>query len=108
RSRARQALAAERLYADHGADHVAVDVGVADPQPLMNPSRGSVDARVYAKRQPVADIVDGIDHLLQAGIVVTNDMQDRPKHLAFEHVDAGDLEHPRCKVMTAWPITVRF
>src|SRR5438128_950114 len=31
---ARQAMSAERLYADHGADHVAVDIDVADRQPV--------------------------------------------------------------------------
>src|ERR1700704_3967699 len=32
-ARAGKAVAAERLHADHGADHVAVDVDVADGEP---------------------------------------------------------------------------
>ena len=33
-SGARQALSAERLHADHGADHVAIDIDVADARTL--------------------------------------------------------------------------
>ena len=33
RAGAGQALAAEGLHPDHGADHVAVDIDIADPDP---------------------------------------------------------------------------
>ena len=42
---ARQALAAERLHADHRADLVAVDVDVAHLRPRHDPVDGLVDAR---------------------------------------------------------------
>src|SRR5690242_12698952 len=42
-ARAGEALAAERLHADHGADHVAVHVGVADAQALDDVTHLAVD-----------------------------------------------------------------
>jgi hypothetical protein len=53
-----QALAAERLHADHRADLVAVDVDVADLRPRDDAVDGFVDARVDAQGQAVAGGVD--------------------------------------------------
>ena len=55
---ARQALAAERLHADHRADHVAVDVDVAGPDARGDVRDGLVDAGVQAEGQAVAGGVD--------------------------------------------------
>src|ERR1700749_5075320 len=51
---ARQSVAAERLHADHGADHVAVDIDVTDWKPVDHGLDGVVDARVNSERQSVA------------------------------------------------------
>src|SRR6185437_5632684 len=51
---AREALAAERLHADDGADHVAIDVAIADRQPRMDRAYSLVDAAMDAKRQAEA------------------------------------------------------
>jgi len=55
---ARQAMAAERLHPDHRADHVAVDVDVADLQSGNHVLDGIVDPRVNAEGQPVAGARD--------------------------------------------------
>src|SRR6185437_4323455 len=49
-----QAVAAERLHADHGADHVAIDVDVADLKAVDRVLDGVVDPRMNAEGQPVA------------------------------------------------------
>src|SRR5260221_14775807 len=51
---ARQALAAEGLHADDGADHVAVDVEVADPHPTLDRAHPLVHAAVDAEGEAVA------------------------------------------------------
>src|SRR5579875_1515985 len=47
--RARQPAAAERLHADHGTNHVAVDVDIPVPKPGSDARRGRVNARVDAE-----------------------------------------------------------
>src|SRR5882724_493826 len=64
-ARAREALAAEGLHAHDGADHVAVDVRVAHPQPLMDVAHGGVDAAVDAEGEAVAGRVDRLQHPIQ-------------------------------------------
>src|SRR5437764_13538387 len=58
RTRAGQSVAAERLHADHSADHVAVDIDVADGNPVDHRLDRIVDARMNAERQPVAGTFD--------------------------------------------------
>jgi hypothetical protein len=50
------------LAAHHRADLVAVDIGVADRQPLGDPLHAVVDAGVQAKGQPIAGGIDRLDH----------------------------------------------
>src|SRR4029077_13735315 len=47
-----QAFAAERLHADHGSDHVAVDVDVPDARAEPDVLGAGIDALVHAQRQP--------------------------------------------------------
>jgi hypothetical protein len=49
-----EALAAKRLHADEGADHVAVDIAVADPKPREDVAHGFVDPVVDAEGEAVA------------------------------------------------------
>ena len=50
-SSARQSAAAERLRADYGADHIAVDVDIPVRQPRSDLLAGQIDPRMHAKRQ---------------------------------------------------------
>ena len=47
-------MPAERLHPDHRANHVAVDIDVADGKPADHLFDRIVDAGVNAERQPVA------------------------------------------------------
>ena len=55
-----QAMAAERLHADHGADHVAVDVDVADREPVDHMPRScrrcASECRASARSRSVRSI----------------------------------------------------
>src|ERR1700755_2838799 len=48
-ARTRQPVAAERLHADHRADHVAVDINVTGLQPIDHVLAGIVDPRGNAE-----------------------------------------------------------
>ena len=52
-----QAAAAEGLRAHHGADHVAVDVHVADAYPFADVLRPPFDTALNAQRKAVAQAV---------------------------------------------------
>src|SRR5665647_2364338 len=58
---ATQAFAAEGLHSDHGANHVAVDVNVADLRGRGERLRARIDAGLNAQRQAVAKRVDLLD-----------------------------------------------
>src|SRR6266446_10519875 len=85
-------LAAERLHPHDGADHVAVDVAVADLEPLKDVAHGLVDAAVDARRQAVAGGGDLVEHLVEPVGRPAHDMQDRAEDLAREPLRAIDLE----------------
>src|SRR5690242_15734261 len=74
---AAEALAAERLYAHDGADHVAIDVGVADAQALGDVMHLAVDAAVHAEGEPVAGGIHRIQHVVEAIGAVMHDVEDR-------------------------------
>src|SRR5262249_6681059 len=92
---AREALAAEGLHADDGADHVAVDIGVADAQPLMDVAHGRVDPAVDTKGEAVAGGVHVVQHLVEAVTGEMDDVQDRPEHFAIEARESIDAEGAR-------------
>src|SRR3546814_5050613 len=91
RSGAGEALAAEGLHADHGADHVAVHVGVADRQAAVDLLHRRIDAAVHAERQAVAGAGDGVEHPVEAVGGVAHHMEHRAEDLALQHLDARDL-----------------
>ena len=62
---ARQSLAAERLYAHHRANHVAVDVKVSDVRRPGDLGNGFVDAGMHTERQAVARGIDLADQIVQ-------------------------------------------
>ena len=65
RAGAAQALAAEGLAFDHGADLVAVDVEIADARMFLDIVANGVDAALEAERQAIAGRVDRIDDLVE-------------------------------------------
>jgi hypothetical protein len=60
-----QALAAERLDADHGAGHRAVDVAVAGRDQALDVGREALDPRVDAQGQAIAAGRQGAGDLFQ-------------------------------------------
>src|SRR6185436_20745445 len=56
RAGARQPFAAEGLHADHGTDHAAVDVDIADARFPYHVVDEALDAAVDAEREAVAGI----------------------------------------------------
>src|SRR5262245_26795813 len=86
------AFAAERLYADHGADHVAVYVQVADSRAAADVLRARIDARVHAHRQAEAHGVDIVDHPVEILDAEARDVQDRAEALAGKIADGRNLE----------------
>src|SRR6202012_113918 len=83
-ARSRQAVAAEWLYADDRADHVAVHVGVADRciREYLPPKR--LQPGLHSKGQAVMAIADGLQHLLYVPRSVAHDVQDRSEFLMSE------------------------
>src|SRR5204862_1718980 len=59
-TRSRQALAAEGLHTDHGADLVAIHINISDLNTRANECGGFLDSAVYPQRQPVAGRNDGL------------------------------------------------
>ena len=90
-----EALAAEGLNADDGADHVAVDVEVADAGARRDPPHGGLDTAVDAEGQAVARRVDRIDDAVEVAGPPADDVQHGPEHLAVQQADAVDLEDVR-------------
>src|SRR6266436_4280793 len=62
RSGAGQPLAAEGLHAHHCADHVAVDIEIADRRASANALGAGVHAAVHTHRKPVSRRVDVVDY----------------------------------------------
>src|SRR5690348_18192750 len=92
-----EALAAEGLHADDGADHAAVDIAVADLEPREDVAHSLVDAAVDAEGQAVAGRGDLVDDRVEAVGLPAHDMQDRPEHFAGEPRRSVDLERMRRK-----------
>ena len=59
---AAEAFATERLHANDGANHVAVDVDVSDMRGGCQRLRTGVDAGLDTLSQPIAEGVDLLDH----------------------------------------------
>src|ERR1700742_2276335 len=75
-----KAVAAERLHADHRADHVAVDVDVAGRQPRDDGLHQVVDAGVDPEREAEACRFDRPQHILEPLGLVAHHMQDRAEY----------------------------
>ena len=80
RSGTRKAAAAERLRANHGADHVAVHIDIAVGEPAHDALGGVVDARVDAERQAIAVRRDVIEQRVELVGAPAHDMQHRAEH----------------------------
>ena len=88
-----QALASERLRADHRADLVAVHVDVAGPNSVHDMLHAVVDSGVESEREPVAGRVDGIDDGVDPVRVAGGDVQHRSEDLFLEGFDSVDPQH---------------
>src|SRR5262249_55056790 len=77
-------LAAERLNSDDCADHVAVDIGVADAESAENALCSGVDATVDAKRQRISGGCYFVENRIEPVSAPTDDVEDRAENLAVE------------------------
>ena len=91
----RQAPAAEGLHADHGADHVAVDIDVADGELARHQVDAGLDAAVDAEGETVARGVDAPRQVLEVGGAVADQVHHRAEDLARQLLDRVDLEQVR-------------
>ena len=81
-----QAHASEGLYAHDCADHVAIDVHIADAQRARHALCQSVDARVNAKGQAITETVDGSDQRIEIARTVTHHVHDGTENFTLERV----------------------
>ena len=77
-------LAAERLHANHRADHIAVDVDVAVGEPGHDPRGGRVDAGMDPKREPEPGPHQVVEHAVELVRPPAHDVKDRAEHLLLE------------------------
>ena len=95
RAGAAEPFATERLHADDGADHVAVDVDVADVRGSGQRLRAGVDAGLDAEREPIAEGVDLRNHGFRRGeraAAPAHDLQHRAEDFVLHVRQAGDFE----------------
>src|SRR5215831_15335203 len=88
-------MAAERLYADHGANDRSIDVLVTGRTETDRTVDRLVDAAVRAKGQAEPRRIRLAHHLVEAFARVAQHMQHRTEHLARQLVDRADLDEGR-------------
>src|SRR5260370_5424475 len=93
-----EAFAAKGLHTDDGADHAAIDIAVADPEPREDVAHGLVDPAVDAEGQAVAGRGDLVADPIEPVGPPAHDMQDWPEDLAREPRRIVDLEGLRRKI----------
>ena len=90
-----QPFAAERLHADHRANHIAVDVQVAHLGAAGDLGDGFVDTGMHAEGQAVARGVNLLDQFVQLVTVIAHHVQYRAEDLFFQLVEAVELDKRR-------------
>ena len=92
RTGAGQAFATKWLHADHGADHVAVNVQVAHLGAFGHAGDGFINTGVNAQRQTITGGVDLIDQRLQIGALEADHVQHRAEDLFLQLVEAVQFD----------------
>src|SRR5258708_31777510 len=92
RAGAREALAAEGLHSNYGADHAAVDVDVADARRAHHFVDEAVDAAVDAEREAVAGVAQPLQHFSQIASLKKTHMQDRAEDFGPRQLIELELE----------------
>src|SRR5216684_6179487 len=92
RAGAREALAAEGLHSNYGADHAAVDVDIADARGAHHFVDEAVDAAVDAERQAVAGVAQPLQHFPQIVSLKKTHMQDRAEDFGSRQLIERELE----------------
>ncbi len=100
-----QPFAAERLHADHSADHIAVHIQVADVRAAGHLRDGFIDTCVYAKRQAVTRFIDLLNQPRQVVAVVAHHVQYRAEDLFFHLIKAFQLNQRRHDKRAGLPFT---
>src|SRR5207302_4020728 len=88
-----QPKAAEWLHADDRADHVAVDIDVADLNGVDDVVNSIVNPGVNAEREPVARAFDRLQHLGQPVGTVAHHVQHRTEYFFLELPGIGEFEN---------------
>src|SRR3989454_3239718 len=92
RAGAGEALAAEGLHSNYGADHAAVDVDVADARGTHHLVDEALDAAVDAEREAVAGAAQPLQHLPQVASLEKTHMQDRAEDFGPRQLIELELE----------------
>ncbi len=95
RPRAGQAFAAKWLDTDHGTDHVAIDVNIADMRLRRDEIDGLVDPAMHAQRQAIAQLIDPVDQTGQLVAAEAQNMHHRPEHFRRQISQRIDLDQGR-------------
>src|SRR5437762_6421146 len=95
-----QPLAAERLHAHHRADHVAVDIGIADRRALANALGARVHTGVHTHRESVSGGVDVVDYPVEVFEREPCDVKDGAEALPGNLAYRTDFERHRSDIGT--------
>jgi hypothetical protein len=89
------------LNADHGADHAAVDVDVADARGAHDLVDEALDAAVDAEGEAVAGVAQPLQDLVGILAAVGADVKDRPEHFDLREFVQPELKGDRGDVVAA-------
>src|SRR5207302_9604435 len=95
-----KSFAAERLHAHHRADHVAVDIEIADRRALANALGARVHAGVHTHRESVSRGVDVVDHPVESLERESRDVKDGAEALPGNLAYRTDFERHRSDIGT--------
>src|SRR4051812_26965002 len=99
RAGAGQALAAERLNADDGADHAAVYIDIADAGGGHDAVDEALDAAMDAEGQAVARVAEPGEGVAELALLVDADVEDRAEHFGARKAGERKLERDRGDVI---------
>ena len=89
------------MAAHHRADLVAVDIGVADPDPLDNRLDPVINPAVKAKGQAKAGGVHRVDHRVNLSRAKGDDVKDGAEHFPLQRGNRGQTDHGGADEMAA-------
>src|SRR3979490_987738 len=92
-------MAAEWLHADHRADHVAIDIDVADGKPVDHGLYRVIDARVDPERQPVARALDRLQYATELIGGIPYHVKNGAEYFFSQFIGASQFENMRSNIV---------